>query len=614
MTHVPSSSGPSRRAVVIGAVAAVALAVTDSFAMPWSARAASSADFDRFRTQWRATLVSDYDPGDAVLVAYVRDSAAAAGTYWHGAMPLNTSASRTSLWQDLDSSSVSAKITSTIGRLRQLALALKSPGSSLSDDPGLKADLISAFDWFLAHKYDASSYYDNWWDWEIGTPLALNDFCVLMHEDLSPAQIATAMAAIAHYEPDPTRTGGSTSTGANRNWACAVTMLRGALSEDQATIDNARSRHASIFPYATSGDGMYPDGGFIQHVHYSYNAGYGVSLLQVLSYMMVSSLGTPWSFSSSAVSEVFDWTQNDFAPWIYGGGFMDMTHGRGISRFYETDRRIGRLALGVLLQLAAIFPAASAAQLRSQLKGWLTAFDSYTLAGSTPGENQVGFFTYDPVPIQQVLLSSVVLGRALLADATVPTGAESTRTVVATSMARAVHRRPGFAMGFAMETTTIRPYECANGENLMGWYQGEGAVYLFLPDHLGHWANEWWPTANKCRIPGTTVVQKQPVIGKAIRSSVANTWAGGAVLDGNAAVGMGLSFASQPLVARKSWFCIDDAVVCLGAGITSTDGNTIETIISRTSLLRMWVSSCASTASISSGGRVSSRPRVTVTE
>jgi hyaluronate lyase len=130
-----------------------------------------------------------------------------------------------------------------------------------------------------------------------------------------------------------------------------------------------------------------------------------------------------------------------------------------------------------------------------------------------------------------------------------------------------------------METTTIRPYECANGENLMGWYQGEGAVYLFLPDHLGHWANEWWPTANKCRIPGTTVVQKQPVIGKAIRSSVANTWAGGAVLDGNAAVGMGLSFASQPLVARKSWFCIDDAVVCLGAGITSTDGNTIETII-----------------------------------
>lgn len=583
MTREATPFSISRRTLMAGAIAAATLVATDTFAAPWTApaRAATSDDFDRFRLQWLATMVTDYDSTDAVLVKYVQDTAAVASKFWRGATPLNTSDTRTYLWKDLDISvsRTSALMTSTIVRLRQLALGLKTPGSSLASDPQLKADIISALDWFLANTYNTVNYTDNWWDWQIGTPQALNDVCVLMYDDLSADQIATAMAAIKHYEPDPAVTGGATSTGANRNWACSITMLRGALSRDQATIDSARRKLETIFPYATSGDGMYPDGGFVQHVYYAYTGGYGVSLLQVLSYMMVSAVGTPWAFSTAQTAEVFDWTQNNFAPWIYGGGFMDMVHGRGISRFYETDRRIGRLALGVLLQLAGAFPAESARVLRSQLKGWLTAYDSYTFAGSTPGEKQPSFFTYDSVPIQQVALPSVVLGRQLMNDASIPAAPESTRTVVATSMARAVHRRPGFAMGFAMETTAIRPYESANGENRMGWYQGEGAVYLFLPNQLGHWANEWWPTANKCRIPGTTVVQKQPVLGKPQRSTVTNTWAGGALLDGNVAVGMGLAFKTQPLRARKSWFCFDDAIVCLGAGVTSTDGNTIETII-----------------------------------
>ncbi|WP_144765831.1 polysaccharide lyase 8 family protein [Curtobacterium sp. 9128] len=569
----------SRRSLLVGASAVAALATVDTVAVPWRASAAVTTDFDRFRSQWLGTLVADYDTSDPVLVTYVQDTAVAADAFWRGTTPLDTSTDRTTLWADLASPTTSSTVTSTANRLRQLALALRSAGSSLSGNGALRADLVSALDWFLAHKYDATSYHDNWWDWQIGTPLALNDFVVLMYDDLSADQISRAMAAIAHYEPDPKVTGGLTSTGANRNWACAVTMLRGAISRDQAVVDGARHDLETIFPYATAGDGMYTDGGFVQHVTYAYTAGYGLSLLQVLGTVMIAASDTPWAFSTGQVAEVFDWTQDNYAPWIYGGGLMDMNHGRGISRFYETDRRQGRLVLGVLLQLAAVFPAAPALQLRSQVKGWIAAYDSYAFDGSTPGERQPGFFEYDPVPIQQVLLTSVVLGRALMADSSVPTGQESTRTVVATSMARAVHRRPGFAMGFAMETTAIKPYECANGENRMGWYQGEGAVYLYLPNQLGQWANEWWPTADKTRIPGTTVVQQTPTVGVGVRSTVANTWAGGAVLDGDAAVGMGLSFRTQPLRARKSWFCIGDVVVCLGAGITSTDGNVIQTIV-----------------------------------
>ena len=31
--------------------------------------------------------------------------------------------------------------------------------------------------------------------------------------------------------------------------------------------------------------------------------------------------------------------------------------------------------------------------------------------------------------------------------------------------------------------------------------------------------------------------------------------------------------------ARKSWFCVADTIVCLGAGITARDGTSIETVV-----------------------------------
>ena len=567
-SSVSSSASPapgiSRRTVLIAGAGTFPVLIGAGALLPAGAAvAATAADYAKVRTQWFGTLIGTYNLSDPVVQAYVTDSATAANVLWSS---LNTAPGRSYLWSDLDSSTVSAIQRNNVGRLRTLAIALKSPGSTLSENAQLKADLLSALDWFLANKYAPTVHsYDNWWDWQIGIPLALNDFCVAMFDDLSSAQLATAMAAIAHYAPDPTVTGGATSTGANRNWACSIAILRGALSQDSATIDNAKTAMATVFPYSTRSDGFYPDGGFIQHVFFAYTGGYGVSLLQYLTYSMVATQGTPWAFSPNQVSEVYDWTQRNYRPWIYAGAFMDMNRGRSLSRFYENDHRIGRLTIATLLQLASVFPPLQAHTIRAQCKGWIDA-DSYQ-----------PFFSFDSIPIEQVRISSIVEGRAVLADHRIPAQAESAQTVVSTSMARAVHRRPRFAYAVAMDSTLIKPYEAGNSENLEGWYTGEGAVYLYLPNQLGHWPNEYWPTANKYRIPGTTVDTKTLSLGTGRGS--ANTWTGGALLDGNAALGMGLKFAVQTLTGRKSWFCIEDLIVCLGAGISSTDGHTIETVI-----------------------------------
>ena len=558
-----TSHGLTRRSTLLAGIGlAPALFLGRALGAPSRADAATASDFARVRGQWHDTLIGDLDTSDPVVSTYVQAVAATANGLWS---TLDTSASRTYLWADLDSSTVSAVQRDAAGRLRQLALAYATPGSALSGNATLLADVESAFDWFLAHKYGVTARYDNWWDFQIGIPLAVNDICVALYDQLSSAQIATAMAAITRYAPDPSQVASGPATGANLTWTCAIATLRGALSQDASVIDDAMSAIANLFPYSTGSDGFYPDGGFVQHVYFAYNGSYGVSLLQYLTYLLVAVQGTPWAATSAQVQRVYDWTQAAYRPWIYRGAFMDMVRGRALSRFYETDHRIGRLTGATLLQLARVFPAGPALTVRSQVKGWITA-DTYQ-----------NFFTYDSVPLEQVRTSSIALGRAVLADAAIPTGGESTTSVVATSMARVVHRRPAFAFAIAMDTTHIKPYESANNENLEGWYTGEGAAYLYLASQPGHWTNEYWPTADKYRIPGVTLDTKTLALGTGRGST--NTWAGGALLDGNVAAGMGLSFAKQTLTGRKSWFCIEDAVICLGAGIASTDGHTIESII-----------------------------------
>jgi hyaluronate lyase len=563
MSDAHPSRGVSRRsALLAGAALAPAWFLGSALGAPARAEAASAAHFAQIRGQWLATLIGDYDASDPVISGYVRAMADTAQGLWS---TMNTSAARTYLWADLDSDTVSAVQRDVIGRLRQLALAYASPGSPLAGNPTLLADLRSALDWFLSHKYGVGASYDNWWDFQIGIPLALNDTCLALHPHLTSAEISTATAAIARYAPDPTRVGGGTATGANLNWTCSIATVRGALSEDASVIDAAMAAIAGLFPYSTSGDGFYPDGGFVQHSVYAYNGSYGVSLLQYLTYLLVALKGTPWAATADQVQRVYTWVEANYRPWVYRGAFMDMVRGRALSRFYETDHRIGRLTTATLLQLAGVFPADQAHTVRTQAKGWITA------------DTNLDFFTYDPVPLEQVRLSSVALGRAVVQDPGVPAAAESATSVVAASMARVVHRRPGFAFGIAMDSTRIKPYESANKENLQGWYTGEGATYLYLPTQPGHWTNAYWPTADKYRVPGVTLDTKTLALG-ANRGST-NTWAGGTLLDGNVAAGMGLSFAVQTLTGRKSWFCIEDAVICLGAGISSTDGHTVESVI-----------------------------------
>lgn len=61
-------------------------------------------------------------------------------------------------------------------------------------------------------------------------------------------------------------------------------------------------------------------------------------------------------------------------------------------------------------------------------------------------------------------------------------------------------------------------------------------------------------------------------------------WVGGATDGQRAAIGQYLKGLQSTLLAKKSWFCLDDAIVCLGAGIRCSDGTTVESTVENRNL------------------------------
>lgn len=540
----------SRRTLLLGSGMAVAWLGAGAPAL-----AGTTEDLALIRERRRHPLVGDgtsgNDPDLARLVTGQDTEAKRLRT------TMNRAPTRSFVWSDLASTTDPSHHRISYDRLRTMASAYSTPGSSLHRDSSLAADLVEALDWLYANRFNpALPKAGNWWEWEIGTPLRLNDICVLLRDLLGTDRISRYMAAVLHFAP----TVGN--VGANLVWSCLVATLHGANSDNATRLALVRDRIGQLFPYVTDGDGFYADGSFIQHQDFAYTGGYGTSLLVYLADLLSLVAGTPWESTHPDRDNVFAWIYEAFDPLLYRGAIMDMVRGREISRYYQTDRTAGHLVLSAVLSLAQFAPDASA--LRSLVKGHLLADD------------QRDFFAYDRTATERVRVGTAALAKAALAGQT-PARGELVAHRQFPAMDRAVHRRDGFAIGISMSSRRTQTFEMINNENGRAWYTAEGMVYLYNDD-LAHYTDQFWSTVDWYRLPGTTVDTRSRTNFRTYRPPT--SWVGGAVLDDTyGAVGMDLDADAVTLVAHKSWFCLDDQVVCLGAGITSTDGRRIETIV-----------------------------------
>ncbi|MEF2246660.1 CBM96 family carbohydrate-binding protein [Paenibacillus sp. IITD108] len=531
-------------------------------------QAESTSDFDQMRSKWHEVLTGGAwnDPNDPDVRAIIEAQISVitndeAIGHWD---TMNKNAERTTLWEDLASTISSPQITSSYNRIMAMARVYGTIGSTYYKNASLREDIIGALEWMYANRYnELSASYDNWWDWELGIPLELNNIMTIMFDDLTEEQVERFSRPVLKYSPGIKYN----DTGANRLWRVSVLGLSGVLNQNAALLLKARDGISDVLLYVNDGDGFYEDGSFIQHNKHPYNGGYGKALLGTIANIIYLLKDSAWEVTDPNIKNVYSWVTDSFEPLIYNGALMDMVRGREISREYAENHVVGHQTISAILMLSRSADSVNKLRFERMVKNWIVN-DHYRNYISHASLNVIG------------------QAKALLQNSDVQARDEYVLNKAFSSMERVVHHREEFAVGLSLSSNRTYKYEALNNENLKSWYTSDGMTYLYNGD-LSQYSDGFWATVNPYRLPGTTVDTRERIAGNASNYTSKNQWAGGTVLDDVYGIsGMELDAEGSDLKAKKSWFMFDDEIVALGAGISSNENRTIETIIENRKLSR----------------------------
>jgi hyaluronate lyase len=514
-------------------------------------------------------------------------------------------------------------------RLYEIALATRTPAvdSDLVGNTAVQHRVIDGLAWLHENYYgdQDAGYYGNWFFWEIGISTHVSRTLVLLADtladyrpDLTASYVASMDAYLRNGKDGDVDLDSRFHTGANLADITTNRILQGALQGDDARISKAISDQATVFatidPYNLNHgvtDGYYEDGSFIQHHSVAYTGSYGRILLTRVVQTIKILDGTSGASSADLVDVVQSWVANGFAPLIFEGWMMEIVKGRAVSR-----TTTGYADVGIIVEaIVDLTDYASGAQ-ADALKSYVKFIQS---TSPTP-------------PNPNSFLSPVSISRYadVLADGSVP--AEDLnpeeRSVAFNAMDKSVHRRPGYAFALARSSDRISKYEYMNGENLMPWFQGDGAYYLYLTgqNQTRAFGVDYYTAVSPYRLAGVTspVEDRQTIpdlygqfwyenpehpLGFTSSSESQNTYvyfprgtngfSGGATLGTYGAAGMVLSddvpyvdkqagilpddfVAYQNAQATKSWFMLDDEIVVLIAGASGQAGrDAVTTVDSR---------------------------------
>ncbi|WP_328504783.1 polysaccharide lyase beta-sandwich domain-containing protein [Streptomyces sp. NBC_00457] len=520
-----------------------------------------------------------------------------------------------------------ARLDTAFRRLYEIALATRTPGAADSDlfgNTAVRRRVIDGFVWLHERYYGDQSqgYYGNWFHWEIGLSQHISRTLVLLADqveahlpDLPRTYVASMDAYLRNGIDGDVNLDSRFHTGANLADITTNRILQGALLGDDARIRKALTDQLTVFatidPYHLNHgvtDGHYADGSFIQHASVAYTGSYGKALLTRVVQTLKILDGTGFAHGEDLVSTVQGWVRNGFAPLIFEGWMMEIVKGRAVSR---TNTGYGDVAVVVeaVVDLSSLADGADATALKSYVQ--------HIRSTSRTAPDPSAFVS--PV--------SIVRYADIIGDATIPPAdlGPASRSLAFNAMDRTVHRRPGYAFALARSSDRISKYEYMNGENLMPWFQGDGAYYLYLSgqDQTQAYGIDYFTTVSPYGLAGVTAPVEQrhtipELYGKPYydnpghplnftsSSESQNTYvyfprgtnrhSGGAVLGTYGAAGMVQSgdvahrdkaagllpddfVVYRNATATKSWFLLDEEIVVLAAGVGDSAGRAVTTTV-----------------------------------
>ena len=511
--------------------------------------------YKQLRDKWKLRLVGDgsHDMEDSDVKNQIESATKAAKDVLSKLMKGDDD--RPYLWEECKDTDLSKYVTMNFDRVKKLAVAYGLKGGELYESKELRETIISCLEWIYKNRYnERQTPYENWWEWEIGSPNIINDILSIMYDDLTAEQIKKYTDSIDHFissVPDG-------NTGANRVWKSMVIAVRAIMAKDFEKVIRGRDALLQTFDYSIAGDGFYEDGSFIQHAKHAYTMGYGKSMLSDLCNAMAFFENTIFEITNPKKNNVYDWIDNSFDPLIYKGAAMQMASGREISRNYS-DHYVGHQVIRAILVASTFAPADKKERLQSMVKTWVAEDTERDFVGTVP-------------------FNLMVEAKKIMNDESIKTREQLEMYKQYSAMDEAVLRNKNYAFAVSLSSSRCATFEAINNENLKGWYMNDGMTYIY--NDLDQYTKEFWPTVNPYRLPGITVDSRKRPDSDGTGKKTKYDFVGGVEINNKYGVtAMEFGAYNSTLHAKKAYFMFDNEVVCMGTDISSDEGLDTDTIV-----------------------------------
>ncbi|WP_268033736.1 polysaccharide lyase family 8 super-sandwich domain-containing protein [Algoriphagus sp. PAP.12] len=413
--------------------------------------------------------------------------------------------------------------------LKQLGILVKAytrTTSDLYESSDLYDKIITAMNYWV--NLNPAPKSSNWWWLSISVPKEIGNMLASMRfgKKKVPQDLEKKLIEWMNKTVSITKSPGK--DGANLTDMAQHRIMQAALTKNEELLSQTVHLTSESIKFS-NGDGIQKDYSFHAHGPELYIHGYGMEYLSGIRNIQVYVQGTRFSYTTEQMDLISDFVKKGYLQVIRGKYLDYSVIGRGIAR-----NNASRTNSTLIKNLKAIVPD-----------------------GDNPAyENAIKRIDGDEPPNFGVEPSNTHYWRS---DYT-------------------VHNRPGFMATVNIASNRSIRTESGNGENLVGQFLTEGAMYLATG------GNEYFnifPVWKWYMIPGTTTpavknLKKRTnwVAVKGLADFV------GGVSDGLNGV---TTFAmdAYETKAKKGWFFFDDKVICLGAEISANRDEPIYTTINQ---------------------------------
>ncbi|MBQ8689337.1 MAG: hypothetical protein IJ515_03125 [Clostridia bacterium] len=463
--------------------------------------------------------------------------------------------------------------------LRSLAVAYGTYGSDYYGDKSVFDDIIYSLEWMYRHAYGEDMIaghgwrdpkLPNWWYMYIGAPEHLADILLILYREISLEDRRRYLKCFEWIA----------------SWMCLgpnwrMTRIKICteygilLHEPKYLIQEAQDFDALLQVKRLD---------YVDFTHtYPHNMSYGGIYMSRLVYIASVLAGSPIEYNSPNSYKQFNRIKYMYEPAMYKGQAFFMLAGRYTKQLVEAAKSADFLCH--TLSMIGVYGEDEDAYIKQFLKR----------SSANP--------IFRDTILKNASFVDLARFEQILADESIPYEYYYEYAHAWYTGDRAAQHRNNYAVGIAMASNRHINYESILHENKTGWYTGDGAFHLYTSYDTNQYdGDNFINNINIAyRFPGTTEDMQERVS----RGICFNPWKApndfaGSIQVDSKYITAGMEFISEycdedtqqydevrgwsraehhnDLTCRKAWFCFDNEVVLLGAGITSTMSSPVNTI------------------------------------